>query len=260
MPASLARSLPRRARGRASRDRDRRADFLATRRGYVSLHRAAGGAGWAGRKRRGPGTGGPARAGAGAGAGVNITALVAGKWRKAEPQARKHEHRGRSRSVVPAAERSEAEASGVAVRRVPVHAPRSGRAQRVKTVPCLSPVASGSALKRNESRPLRASLRGRGRRRSGAQGSERKRRSQAPLRWQSAVPPRRPRRAGTSIVAGARGGRRLPPPACPGPRAAAGASVAFAAWHRWQRSEAGAGPCSRSGPPPVSEAGRAGMQ
>ena len=179
MPASLARSLPRRARGRASRDRDRRADFLATRRCYVSLHRAAGGAGWAGRKRRGPGTGGPARAGAGVGAGVNITALVAGKWRKAEPQARKHEHRGRSRSVVPAAERSEAETSGVAVR-VPAGFTRRAAGERSElNVPCLSPVASGSAMERNESRPLRASLRGRGRRRSGAEWSERKRRSQA---------------------------------------------------------------------------------
>ena len=61
MPASLARALPRRARGRVSSERDRLADFSAHNTLLYFVNRAAGGEGWVGRKRRGPCTGGLAK-------------------------------------------------------------------------------------------------------------------------------------------------------------------------------------------------------
>ena len=79
MPARLARALPRRARGRASSERDRRADLLGHK---MVLYLAQSGrrmARWGRREAAGTRHRGFCEAGAGAGARVNIMALVSEK-------------------------------------------------------------------------------------------------------------------------------------------------------------------------------------
>jgi hypothetical protein len=76
------------------------------------VDRVAGGAGWVGRRRRGPAPG-VLRSGCRCGEARYITFGCAPRnWSKAETQARRNEHRRRSRSFMPSAERSEVKSAG----------------------------------------------------------------------------------------------------------------------------------------------------
>ena len=148
---------------------------------------------------------------------------------------------------MPAAERSRVEPAGSRPRRFRrIHAPRSGRAERDQPVPCLSPAASGRALERNESRPPRASARGRGGgevARKGADGNNGVRRLAVAVCGHSAQAQTRrnePRSRSES-------GRSLPPPSCGSdPGDGCGRRIRRVAWVSAQRGRRWAALAERS--------------
>ena len=93
LPVNLARALPRRARGRASSERDRFTVFSNDKMLLSLFNRAAGWLGGFGGRRRGPIAPGVLQSGCRCdGARIQITALVVEKCRKADAQTR-HEER-----------------------------------------------------------------------------------------------------------------------------------------------------------------------
>lgn len=179
MPVSLARSLPRRARGRESRDRDRRADSP----GHKTLLCLTPPGRWRGRLGRGEAAGTRHRGSCASGGRCGGGSEHNGSCGPVNDARRSHRRASMSTvgGAVPSCQPpngAELKSAGSRSRRFHrIHAPRSGRAERDTPAPVSGGFRPRPGAKRE---PTAAGECPRSwRRRSGAQGRGRKQRSQA---------------------------------------------------------------------------------